>query len=209
MDSLVDFIYHSQKIEGCKLSYGQTEEICLENKFPKGFMQGVPSIVTDTIETLSQYNLFKFVKLSDTNFDVLGWHKYMFINTKPLIAGTLRSYNVYISGSKTRFPDYHHVKRLYAEFEKWWLNEEQVFNLENEDFAFKSHFKLVRLHPFGDGNGRISRFLMNYVLNSLGTEPLMIIKFEDRWDYYRALESEDEKIFVDWCKNYYKKNKVN
>lgn len=52
------------------------------------------------------------------------------------------------------------------------------------------HYKFVRIHPFDDGNGRVSRLLMNYVLlrNEL---PPVIIKSEDKANYLRALNRAD------------------
>ena len=50
------------------------------------------------------------------------------------------------------------------------------------------HLKFVSIHPFSDGNGRISRLLANYVLKKHGY-PLINIKFGDRISYYKSLEN--------------------
>ena len=52
------------------------------------------------------------------------------------------------------------------------------------------HYKFVRIHPFDDGNGRVSRLLMNYVLLRNGLPPV-IIKSEDKTNYLRALNRAD------------------
>ena len=48
-----------------------------------------------------------------------------------------------------------------------------------------------KTHPFGDGNGRIGRFLMNYILWKKGY-PMLIIDYKDRKSYYGALERPEE-----------------
>lgn len=54
--------------------------------------------------------------------------------------------------------------------------------------AFDAHFYLVSIHPFADGNGRISHLLMNYIL-SYHQLPLATIFKEDKLEYYQALEA--------------------
>ena len=49
------------------------------------------------------------------------------------------------------------------------------------------HFQLVSIHPFGDGNGRTSRLLMNYVQQYHGL-PLSLVYAQDRTAYIAALE---------------------
>lgn len=54
------------------------------------------------------------------------------------------------------------------------------------------HYNLVNIHPFGDGNGRTSRLLMNYIQLYHG-EPLIKIFTEDRAEYIDALNETEEK----------------
>lgn len=49
------------------------------------------------------------------------------------------------------------------------------------------HGELVKIHLFVDGNGRTSRLLMNLDLMNHGYNPV-IIKKEDRLEYYEALD---------------------
>lgn len=53
--------------------------------------------------------------------------------------------------------------------------------------AALGHLGLVYIHPFHDGNGRTSRFLMNSMLAS-GGYPWRVIENQDRTRYFAALE---------------------
>lgn len=54
------------------------------------------------------------------------------------------------------------------------------------------HAKFENIHPFADGNGRVGRLAMNYLLVLHGHPPI-IIHEEDRKDYYEALEAWDRR----------------
>lgn len=58
--------------------------------------------------------------------------------------------------------------------------------------AVLGHFIFVYIHPYGDGNGRIGRFLMNSMLAS-GGYPWTVIKVNARDDYIAALEEASVK----------------
>ena len=72
------------------------------------------------------------------------------------------------------------------------------------------HYQFEAIHPFADGNGRISRLLMNFVLHRHGY-PLLNIPYIGRSSYYGALErsqtKEQEHIFIQWfIKRYLKEH---
>lgn len=60
------------------------------------------------------------------------------------------------------------------------------------ELSFDAHFELVTIHPFGDGNGRTSRLLMNYIQAYHGL-PLTTVFMEDRKMYIEALMDSREK----------------
>lgn len=52
------------------------------------------------------------------------------------------------------------------------------------------HYRFVCIHPFDDGNGRLARILMNFILMKNGFPPV-IIKSEDKENYRFALRQAD------------------
>jgi len=73
---------------------------------------------------------------------------------------------------------------------QWYREEIEKKELHPVEIAALLHYRFVRIHPFDDGNGRISRLLMNYVLYGYGYPPV-IIKSANKKDYLRALNKAD------------------
>lgn len=60
--------------------------------------------------------------------------------------------------------------------------------------AFDAHFYLVSIHPFANGNGRVSRLLMNYIL-AYHNMPLATIFTEDKIDRFKEGERRKDMEF--------------
>lgn len=52
------------------------------------------------------------------------------------------------------------------------------------------------IHPFADGNGRVGRILLNYLLVTNNLLPIVIF-YDDREQYYLALEYFNETQEID------------
>jgi Fic family protein len=140
---------------------------------------------------------------------ILSWHEKLFRETKPDIAGNVRQHQVGISGSKFMPPPPVEIYSLLKEFISWYDKNKKSLNPVEQ--AALTHLKLVTIHPFGDGNGRISRLTMNFVLHRNGY-PMLNIPYTGRTSYYNALEraqvKEQEHIFTHWfIKKYLKEHK--
>ncbi len=72
----------------------------------------------------------------------------------------------------------------------WYRTEEAAPTLHPVALAAEFHYRFVCIHPFDDGNGRMSRLLMNLILLRHGY-PMTVIKAADRNRYLAALAEAD------------------
>ena len=85
-----------------------------------------------------------------------------------------------------------------------WLNaqrEKKMSMAERYNLSFEAHYRLVTIHPWADGNGRIARLIMNHIQFEFSLVPAKVLK-EDKGDYINALiatrESDDITFFQDF-----------
>ncbi len=68
------------------------------------------------------------------------------------------------------------------------------------ELSFWAHYELVTIHPWADGNGRMSRLLMNLLQMEFGKLPMKVLK-EDKAEYIQSLidtrEEENIETFID------------
>ena len=103
-------------------------------------------------------------------------------------AGKYRTYGVYISGSQHHPPHALAIKEAMEKLIIWSGSEKET--LHPIAYAALLHQKFVNIHPYGDGNGRTARLLMNFALTGAGYPPVHIKATEkSRSAYYEALET--------------------
>ncbi len=77
-----------------------------------------------------------------------------------------------------------------ADLGAWSRSTARTQGLHPVTHAALHHAWLERVHPFVDGNGRVGRLILNFMLIQQGYPPAVIVK-EQRFRYLRALRSAD------------------
>lgn len=101
-------------------------------------------------------------------------------------AGKYRTKNVRITGASKTPPDRSKLTKLMDEL----IEKIAQYKRHPLEIAAILHHRFVEIHPFIDGNGRVSRLLTNLFLIAQGYPPV-VLKIEDRGKYYRFLRAAD------------------
>lgn len=175
------FVFNSNSIEGSTLTPKEIELLLKENIAPNKPLEDVLE-AKNAEKTL---NFIKEFKEELTEEFLLKVHEIYFKETKPYIAGKYKTAQNRITGSafettppKLVLTD---MRLYFREYEK--LKKELHFL----ELAAWAHWKLVRIHPFQDGNGRTARIIMNFVLHKNGYA-MIDIKTKEKQQYFKALE---------------------
>ena len=192
----IKFTYNSQKIEGSTLTLRETANL-LENGISPNSKP-----LRDAKEAEAHKQVFFEMLDHKKNLNlqtILKWHRDLMQSTHEDIAGKVRNHDVAIARSKFKPPMHIELSTLLKEFFDWYNKEKN--KLHPVELAALVHLKFVTMHPFSDGNGRISRLMMNFILKD-SNFPLLDIKYLKRNSYYNALErsqiKNDENIFIQW-----------
>jgi len=179
---MIKFTYNTSKIEGSTLTLKETADLLQEQITPKNkalkFVREAEAHKTIFYQMLENKNKLDLAT-------ILYWHKELFKEADPEIAGKIRAHPVTIARSKVELPLPAELNSLLKEFFTWY--NKYYGKINPVLMAALVHLKFVSIHPFSDGNGRISRLMMNHTLNSLGY-PMLNIEYTNRNAYYTALE---------------------
>ena len=198
--SQVNFAYNSNKIEGSRLTSEQTEAIFSTSSFISKNDELIK--LDDLTESKNHFKLFDYMI---DNVDKLLTKEMIIEMNKILKRNTSDEddprYNVggfkivpntigVINETKTTEP-----KNVEKELDKL-LN---LYNLKKQvsiEDIIDFHFNFERIHPFGDGNGRVGRMIMFKECLRNNIIPFIVLD-DDKSYYLRGLkEYENDKMYL-------------
>lgn len=207
----LDWNYHSNKIEGNSLSYGETKALILFGITA----QGKP--LKDHIEITGHNEAIKWIEelvhqdfpineafirqlhtlLLKESYEVSAITPDGQPTKKQIQVGQYKSTPNHVltkTGEIFRFATPEETPAKMHDLIEWFRTKQNESDLSPVLLAAEFHYRFIRIHPFDDGNGRLARILMNLILMQYGFPPV-IIKTEDKAAYYSALQQADAGIF--------------
>lgn len=199
---VIRFTYDSSKLSGARITLRQTSLILREGIIPKNFKNLKTARELENHEK-GIFAITRYKGKLDVRF-IKKLHKILFSGVDDEIAGRLRSdlrRDVKIAGTSYVPPKWNILDRGLKDFFKWYKSENR--KLHPLELASLIHLKIISLQPFVDGNSRLSRLLMNWILWKK-SYPLIDIPVEDIENYYNVLDNfqieKNEKPFIDYIK---------
>jgi len=202
-----DFVYNTNAIEGSTITEEEVPEILHKKKAEN----------EEEIETKGVAKAINYLRKTKEDLSLkllLKLHKLCF-NSSKSFAGKFREVDVAVRNSAGQIlhagVPKEELKEYLEDFVGWYKENKNKF--KPLILSAIMHNQFEHIHPFQDGNGRVGRLLLNFILLRNKYPPINIL-LEDRTEYYQTLQKyskEDNlKSTIEFLIKQYKKtfNKV-
>lgn len=208
----LDWNYNTNAIEGNSFTYGETLALLVEGITAKG------KPLKDAMDIKGHNEAIDFMldiihgdrNLNET--DIINLHKLLLKSdyynlaktadgkpTRKLIKGgqykTEPNHVVTSTGEIHYYATPLETPMKMKELIGWYNNIEKTNDFHPLVLASLFHHKFVAIHPFDDGNGRMTRILTNFILIK-HSYPISVIKNENKLEYYSCLAQADENLVI-------------
>ena len=175
------FTYNTNAIEGSVIQLGEIPKILHKKKAED----------SEEVETKGVAKAVDFIRNTEEELSlelIKKLHKICFYGSKHF-AGEFRNVEVVIKNGKGEIihqgVDVSQLKHSLNELVDWYNKNKKKF--KPLILAAIMHNQFEHIHPFQDGNGRVGRLLLNFILLKNKYPPINIL-LEDRAEYYHSLQ---------------------
>lgn len=204
----VEYNYNSNHLEGNTLTYGQTELLLIFGKVSgEGSLRDFNEMKASAVglkmvdEEAHQHRMPLTQNFIRQLHRTLLREDYTVHRTLP--GGEDSSYVIHAGQYKTRpnsvitrygnrfdYASPEETPAFMTDLVDWYNAAEQSGEFTPVELAALFHYRYIRIHPFEDGNGRIARLLVNYILSRHGW-PMIVVRSRIKQAYIEALHQTD------------------
>ena len=207
----IDYNYNSNHIEGNTLTYGQTEILLLFGKIVgEATVRDVQEMTASNVGLKMMSEEAKLPDMPLTQNFIRTLHQTLlredYTVYRDLPGGMQTSYTIHAGQYKTRpnsvvtrygdrfeYASPEETPALMTDLINWFNSEEELGRLSPVELAALFHYRYIRIHPFEDGNGRIARLMVNYILSRHGL-PMIVVRSRKKQEYLEALHRADLNV---------------
>lgn len=205
---MLEFNYNSNHIEGNTLTYGQTELLLLFGKIiGNAKMKDLEEMKAHNVglqlvkeEALQKKKILTEIFIRQLHSILLREYYEVY---RQLPNGLQTSYTVHAGTYKTRpnsvitrtgerfeYASPEETPALMNDLISWYNGAAEKGKLNPVELAALFHYRYIRIHPFEDGNGRIARLMVNFILCRYGY-PMIVVPSKTKEEYLLALNLSD------------------
>ena len=207
---LVEYNFNSNHIEGNTLTYGQTELLLLFGMVSsEGPLRDFEEMKASNVcLKMVQEEASSPAKLTETFIRQL--HKTLLREDYEvhynLPGGIPSTYTIHAGRYKTRpnsvitrygdrfeYASPEETPALMGDLVAWYNNVEHSEEYTPVELAALFHYRYIRIHPFEDGNGRMARLMVNFILKRHGW-PMIVVRNRNKDLYLDALHQADLRV---------------
>lgn len=178
----ISFIYESNAIEGSRLSQKEVEAIILKRYVKKSLPRHEVQEAENAVQAFNHIQSPDF-KLSQKNLK----HLHEIVISGLNVPFGFKTEAIVVNNKQTSDP-----RDVKAELKKLFIWYKQCKNtLHPLERALIFHNRFEHIHPFTDGNGRVGRLILNWMLLQEGYG-VILFKNRNRVAYFNALDKGDE-----------------
>ncbi len=209
---MLEFNYNSNHLEGNTLTYGQTELLLLFGKVTDAAnMKDLEDMKASNValnmikeQAVSEYPLTEtFIRQLHKTLLREDYEVYY-----PLPGGRSTRYTVHagiyktrpnsvitVTGERFEYASPEETPALMTDLITWYQEAENSNQYTLVELCALFHYRYIRIHPFEDGNGRMARLLMNFIMLR-HNYPMIMVKSSDKENYLNALRECDIVIGI-------------
>lgn len=209
----VEYNYNSNHLEGNTLTYGQTELLLLFGKVTgEGSLKDFNDMKASEVSVKMMKDEAANKKTPLTQDFIRTLHHTLlredYTEYWTLPNGVQTSFVVHAGQYKTRpnsvitrygdrfeYASPEETPTLMSDLVDWYNEEERKDELSPVELAALFHYRYISIHPFEDGNGRIARLMVNYILARHGW-PMIVVRSREKQEYLEALHQTDMVVGV-------------
>lgn len=204
----IDFNYNSNHIEGNTLTYGQTEILLMFGKIVgEADVRDVHEMTASNVGLKMMKEEAQLKETPLTQHFIRTLHKTLlredYTVYRNLPGGVQTSYVIHAGQYKTRpnsvitrygdrfeYATPEEAPALMSDLVDWYNDAERSGKFTPIELAAIFHYRYIRIHPFEDGNGRIARLMVNYILTR-HDYPMIVVRSRKKKEYLEALHRTD------------------
>jgi Zn-dependent peptidase ImmA (M78 family)/fido (protein-threonine AMPylation protein) len=195
----IDFVFNENRLEGLEIDLDAVSEIVTDLRLKKQESPFCCSEYKTIIEVCGHSSIYDHISSTDDKisaFSLLRLNQLLYqFSPFPEAAGAFRQTNNIVLRSNFETSDYYDIIAQIMEVDKEVKRlVSDIENISLTDFidsVVQIHHKMTVIHPFPDGNGRVSRAFLNWMFRIKGLPPVYL-KHENKDRYLDALSKADD-----------------